>query len=328
MAKLSRKVLIIASVSLAVLLVAGGLTAFFMLKDRGIAAKVNGVKITEEELQIEVSKSIMQYQSQGMAVQPEQMDEIRSSILNTLVVREILKQQSAGYEIDTQTVEDQIASLKGRFESDEAFEEALAQQGYDIGSFRNAIGEDLRIQKLIEGNVPQVTEIDDDSIKTFYDENPAYFTQEERVHASHILVKMDDTFTEEQKAAALDKIKRIAAELAKGADFAETAKAESEGPSAPDGGDLGEFTKGQMVAEFETAAFTLPEGTISGIVKTQFGYHIIKVHEKYPATAIPLEDVSSSISDYLIQDKNQTNLNDYLDGLKEGADIRYPSSKA
>ena len=127
---------------------------------------------------------------------------------------------------------------------------------------------------------------------------------------------------------SLEKIKRIEEELKNGADFAELAKTESEGPSGPQGGDLGEFTRGQMVSSFEEIAFSLPEGNISGIVETQFGYHIIKMHKRFPESSVPFEDVKESINSYLMQEKSQTNLTDYIENLKSAAKIRIPKFKA
>ena len=137
--------------------------------------------------------------------------------------------------------------------------------------------------------------VSDEEVKDYYDENPREFTTLEAVKARHILKKFPDNATDEQKAevkvAAEDLLKTVNAELAAGADFAELAKTHSEGPSAPQGGALrgsnpklppGDyFARGEMVKPFEEAAFdTLKLGEVSGLVETQFGYHIIKLEEK------------------------------------------------
>jgi len=108
----------------------------------------------------------------------------------------------------------------------------------------------------------------DDAMKKVYDDAAKQITGEQEVHARHILVP-----TEEEAKA-------IKAELDKGADFAKLAKEKSKDPGAADGGDLGFFTKEQMVPEFSTVAFALEPGKISDPVKSQFGWHIIKVEEK------------------------------------------------
>src|SRR4029079_18916415 len=108
----------------------------------------------------------------------------------------------------------------------------------------------------------------DENMKKVYEDAAKQISGEQEVHARHILVETED------------QAKKIEAELKKGADFAELAKKESKDPAASDGGDLGFFTKDQMVPEFSTAAFALEPGKISDPVKTQFGWHIIKVEEK------------------------------------------------
>lgn len=327
MSKISRKAAIIAVSLIVVLAGAGAASYFLFVKDKGIAVEVNGVKITETELQKEISKTKSQYEAQGTTIQPEQMASIRASVLDNLIIREILKQKSESYAVNDKEVDNQIASVRNRYDSEDAYKKALSEQGYDADSFRTAVIEDIKIRELIKEKVPQTATVGDEEIQKFYDDNPSYFTQPEKIQASHILVKVDKSATDEEKAKARKKIERIAEDLKNGADFAEEAKKESEGPSAPKGGDLGEFSKGQMVAPFEEAAFALKVGEVSGIVETQFGYHIIKVFKKTPESHVALEDVKASIQSYLLQNKNQSLLNDYLDSLKSNAKIRYYQEK-
>src|SRR6478752_1161245 len=108
----------------------------------------------------------------------------------------------------------------------------------------------------------------DEAMKKVYEEASKQITGEQEVHARHILVETED------------EAKTVADELKKGADFGELAKKKSKDPGASDGGDLGFFTKEQMVPEFSNVAFTLEPGKISDPVKSQFGWHIIKVEEK------------------------------------------------
>src|SRR5204863_2536981 len=128
---------------------------------------------------------------------------------------------------------------------------------------------------------------------------------EQEVHARHILVETED------------EAKAIEAELKKGADFAELAKKESKDPGASDGGDLGFFTKDQMVPEFSTVAFALEPGKISDPVKTQFGWHVIKVEEKRARKAPDFEQVKPQIETYVTR-KAQA---DYVAKLRQAAKV-------
>jgi peptidyl-prolyl cis-trans isomerase C len=127
----------------------------------------------------------------------------------------------------------------------------------------------------------------DDAMKKVYEDAAKQITSEQEVHARHILVP-----TEEEA-------KKVEDELKKGADFAELAKKESKDPGASDGGDLGFFTKEQMVPEFSKVAFELEPGKISDPVKTQFGWHIIKVEEKRARKAPDFAQVKPQIEQYI-----------------------------
>ncbi|WP_316230260.1 peptidylprolyl isomerase [Bradyrhizobium sp. SZCCHNR1051] len=144
-----------------------------------------------------------------------------------------------------------------------------------------------------------------DAMKKVYEEAAKQIGGEQEVHARHILVETED------------EAKAVKAELAKGADFAELAKKKSKDPGASDGGDLGFFTKEQMVPEFANVAFSLEPGKISDPVKTQFGWHIIKVEEKRSRKPPEFDQVKSQIETYVTR-KAQA---DYVGKLRESAKI-------
>src|ERR1700719_2678833 len=145
----------------------------------------------------------------------------------------------------------------------------------------------------------------DEAMKKVYEDASKQITGEQEVHARHILVETED------------EAKAVAEELKKGADFAELAKKKSKDPGASDGGDLGFFTKDQMVPEFSNVAFSLEPGKISDPVKSQFGWHIIKVEEKRNRKAPEFEQVKSQIETYVAR-KAQA---DYVTKLREAAKV-------
>jgi peptidyl-prolyl cis-trans isomerase C len=145
----------------------------------------------------------------------------------------------------------------------------------------------------------------DEAMKKVYDDAAKQITGEQEVHARHILVETED------------EAKAVKAELDKGADFAELAKKKSKDPGAADGGDLGFFTKDQMVPEFSAVAFALEPGKISDPVKSQFGWHIIKVEEKRNRKAPDFDQVKAQIETYVTR-KAQA---DYVAKLREAAKI-------
>jgi peptidyl-prolyl cis-trans isomerase C len=145
----------------------------------------------------------------------------------------------------------------------------------------------------------------DENMKKVYEDAAKQISGEQEVHARHILVETED------------QAKKIEDQLKKGADFAELAKKESKDPGASDGGDLGFFTKDQMVPEFSAAAFALEPGKISDPVKTQFGWHVIKVEEKRTRKAPDFEQVKPQIETYVVR-KAQA---DYVAKLRTAAKV-------
>jgi peptidyl-prolyl cis-trans isomerase C len=145
----------------------------------------------------------------------------------------------------------------------------------------------------------------DANMKKVYEDAAKQISGEQEVHARHILVETED------------EAKKVEDELKKGADFAELAKKTSKDPGAADGGDLGFFTKDQMVPEFSKVAFELEPGKISDPVKSQFGWHVIKVEEKRNRKAPDFEQVKPQIEQYVVR-KAQA---DYVSKLREGAKI-------
>ena len=145
----------------------------------------------------------------------------------------------------------------------------------------------------------------EEALKKVYEEAAKQITGEAEVHARHILVE-----TEAEAKAVVE-------ELKKGADFADLAKKKSKDPGASDGGDLGFFTKEQMVPEFSAVAFTLEPGKISDPVKSQFGWHVIKVEEKRNRKAPPIDQVKGQIETYETR-KAQA---DFVGKLREAAKV-------
>ena len=145
----------------------------------------------------------------------------------------------------------------------------------------------------------------DEAMKKVYEDAAKQISGEQEVHARHILVETED------------EAKAVADELKKGADFAELAKKKSKDPGASDGGDLGFFTKDQMVPEFSAVAFSLEPGKISDPVKSQFGWHVIKVEEKRNRKPPDFDQVKGQIETYVTR-KAQA---DYVAKLREGAKV-------
>jgi len=288
-----------------------------------MVAVVNGSIITQGEFDRVLDYELKRAAQSGQQIPDDVMPKMQNNILDSLIVGELLLQESKkkGIQVKPETVTEQLTNIKKRFPSEAEFNKALEENKMTESKIRADIKRDMAIQQLIDKEVDQKVKITDEESKTFYDTNPQLFQQPERVKASHILIKVDEGASEEKKAEALKKIKEIQQKVQKGEDFAALAKTYSEGPSAPRGGDLNYFGRGQMVKPFEDAAFSMKPNETSDIVETKFGYHLIKVVDKQPAKKIVYADAKNRINKHLKDQKLRTDRQLYFDKLKKDAKI-------
>ena len=287
------------------------------------AAVVNGTVITQADLEREMDGARQRASRMGKPLGASQLPEIKKEAIERLIERELLYQESKkkGTKVDEAALKEQIEAMKKRFPSEAEFKNALSKMNLSEADVKSEFARGMAIQKLIDKEFVQKTTVSDKDKKAYYDSNPDLFKQPEQVQASHILVKVDPKGDASEKAEARKKIEEVKKKLKKGEDFAALAKEYSQCPSSANGGDLGFFKQGQMVKPFEDAAFALKPGKVSDIVETRFGYHMIKVVDKKPASTIPYEEVKDRLGEYLKQDKVKKEVSLYLEKVKQKAKI-------
>jgi peptidyl-prolyl cis-trans isomerase C len=286
----------------------------------GKAAVVNGVVITHEEVNRQMFVLEQQLLStQGKAIRPDMVPGVRNQILNDLIDKELLYQESQEQKmvVEEKVVDEKMESLKKRFPSEKEFQDQMRQMSLTEGTLRSQIKKDLAVQRLVEKDILVKVHISDEDAKSFYDGHPDLFKEPEQVKASHILLKVEADAEPAKKEEIRKKMEGIKKRLDKGEDFAVLAKEFSQGPSAEKGGDLGFFGRGKMVKPFEDAAFSLKPGEVSGIVETPFGYHLIKVFDKKAERTISYADSKERIKQYLWRVKFIEEKNGYVEALKK-----------
>ena len=216
-------------------------------------------------------------------------------------------------------IEKAYTEYKSRFKTDEQFENYLNYGKITEEDIKDRIREKMSLEKLIEKRGSLV--VSDDEAKDFYEKNQRFYQEKEAVRASHVLIKLAKDAKPEEEAAAKKKVAEVEEALKKGDDFAEVAKKFSEGPSAPKGGDLGFFTRGQMVKPFEDKAFGMETGTVSEPVRTRFGFHIIKVVEKREDKQKSFDEVKEQIFESLKNKKFFQERRELLETLRKEAKI-------
>ena len=196
-------------------------------------------------------------------------------------------------------------------DSDKSLVEILETQGSNIGELKDEIRRTLALSKYLDNRV------DDEEKISYFESNISVFNGE-KVKASHILIDTTKLKTAAELENAKQKIEEVKKEIDNGADFAETARKYSTCPSAKKGGDIGFFQRnGSLVEEFAEAAFLMEVGEISEPVKTQFGYHIIKVTDKEEGKDVKYEEVEDMVDFVYMQIKTEA----LLKGLYEKAEI-------
>ena len=287
------------------------------------AAEINGVVITKEQFDKELNIHMDRVASQGRQVSDDQLAALKNDILEGLIEREVLYQQSqkVGIKIKDQTIDEQLAALKKRFPSEAEYKTALGKMNLTEDEVKMQISRGLAIRELIVQQITNKIVITDAETKAYYDGNTQIFKQPEQVKASHILIKVEAGADDAQKAEERKKIESVQQKVKAGGDFAELAKEYSEGPSNTRGGDLGFFRRGQMVKPFEDAAFTMKANDVSDIIETRFGYHIIKVYEIKPEQTLAYADVKDQINQRLKQEKVEKDATQYISQLKKDAKI-------
>ena len=287
------------------------------------AATVNGQSIPMSELQTAVRNVVMQ---NGMDAENLDafMGQFGPRILDQLIDGELLFQaaEKSEFKPAEEDVDNAFAELSGRYEVAEEFQAEMESRGFTEASLKGNIAKQLTIQKFVEGTIVTKAIVPEETIREAYDQNPQNFSSQEEVKASHILINSAEGDPQEKKDEALKKAKEIAAKAkADGADFAELARTYSEGPSAPSGGDLGFFSQGRMVKQFDEAAFSMKVNEVSDPVLTQFGYHIIKVTDRKEGSTASYEEVKDKLAQDLRNRMINELIGEKLSQLREEATI-------
>ena len=255
-----------------------------------VVAEINDVEISKDEFY-------------NYLVQQNGPEVLEALILEKMVLMEL---ESNGLEISDKDIDEEYNSMVEAYGGEAAFQEALVYYGFTADSVRKNIQLNLAIEKLMEPYV----EITDDEILEYYNANKDTLGVPKQVSARHILVDTEEEAND------------ILAQLNDGGDFNQLAADHSlDTSNASQGGDLGFFGRGQMVAPFEDAAFSLQEGETSGPVETSFGFHIIKVDQINEGAEASLEDSSEQITEILKGEKMNSAYSIWYEDIQEKYEV-------
>jgi peptidyl-prolyl cis-trans isomerase C len=290
------------------------------------AVTVNGKVITEADLDAKIKPVIARMDPNNIETYKSR---VRGQALEGMIMENLLDEEvkKAGITVTEKDINDKVNEiLTQQGVTMDGFKQMLQMQGMTFEQVMQQIEKNAGYEKLMELKAGEA-DINDAEALAFYEKNKEDFNTPEQVQASHILIKVEPSATPEAKTAAKEKIEKILKQVKEGGDFAALARENSDCPSKAKGGDLGLFERGQMVKEFEQAAFALQPGQVSDVVETQFGYHIIKVTDHKAAGMTSFEKAKDGIVKNLQQGKKNQLFRQYVQKLREEANVVYPPGK-
>ncbi|MCP3163449.1 peptidylprolyl isomerase [Myxococcus qinghaiensis] len=306
-------------------LLGGATSARAELVDK-VAAVVNRDVIALSEVQQRAAPELSRLNDPDPRKRSEQRAQLMKTALDTLIGEKLMEAEIT--EMGISATEGEVDELvndvrrQNNITDPAQFEQVLTAEGLTMTTYRDMLRKRILRDRLLRMKVGPKVKVTEEDLKAAYNQYARVEGEDSEVHARHILVAVDPKATDEQVAAARKKAEGIATEARReGMDFSALARARSEGPSAADGGDLGWFKRGVMVQAFEKVAFNLKEGEVSEPVRTNFGWHILKVEERRSVAATSYEEMRPKLENKLLQEKTDKFLEQYVAELKQKASI-------
>lgn len=298
-----------------------------------VAVTVNGIDIYESEIEElirpDLDKLAKKTRQMPAHVIADYTEQFRQHALERLVRERLLdaKIKEADITISDEEVMgqiQQIASAQGVSVDD--FIKTLEQYGHTVEGMKQDLRKRLARNRFMQSQWAGKISVSEDEARKYFDENPKQFDVPEQIRASHILIMPEaGGDPNEAKARARTKTEGLLKQIKDGADLAELAKANSNCPSAPSGGDLGFFPRGKATPAFDKVAFELEVGQISDVVETDYGFHIIKATDHKDATTLSFDQARDKIIEQLTSEKQNEFADEYLKKLKAEAKIVFPA---
>jgi peptidyl-prolyl cis-trans isomerase C len=287
------------------------------LVKREVVAVVNGDTITAKDLRV-----------LAYTTTPALADSLKSRSFNLMLLDQMIDRRlfiqeakAAGTTVPDSMVGQMMDHFLMQFGGEDHANTALAKMGFAPTDVREAVRRDMTIRSYVQNTIQPAIAVSDEDARAYFDQHESDFGAKDSVRVRHIIVMFHPDDTDQKKLERKAFLTGIRKRALKGEDFGRLAQQYSEDGSAQHGGDLGYFTHGMMVPQFEEAAFALKKGEISDVVETRFGYHLIKCVDKKPAAPTSFDDVKPRIEAMLKQQALGTDLQNRLKKDRDAAII-------
>lgn len=285
-----------------------------------VAAVVNQEMITLSEVEKLVNPFQEQIVAEDRLEKRERIQALCRQALEKLIEEKLIDQEvkKSGIKIPSKEIEATLEEVKRRnAATQEELEKALAADGLTLETYKRQIEKVLQRKKLINWSVKVETKVGEKELRNFYQKSLYRYRPNESYRPSHILFGVPKGATPEEIREIRKKCQAVLEKIIGGGDFGEMALLYSEDASNKNRGDLGYFKKGELVPAFEREALRLKVGEVSGIVRTDFGFHIIKLLDRKGVEPLPYEEVKEKVQADYYDSEMEKAFRQYLSTLKE-----------
>jgi peptidyl-prolyl cis-trans isomerase SurA len=291
----------------------------------GIAAIVNDDVITFRDVLREAQPVIQDAQKKGM-VDDKARHELRLKVLDRLIEKLLTEQKvkELGIKIGDDEIRQAVDDVKRQNNNmtQSQLEAALKAQGYTFAQYEAQLREQLERLRLVSMEVRSKVYVSEKEAEQYYAAHQDKYAEEETFKARHIFIKVDEKAPADQIQQAMSKALKVLFEARQGKDFIALAKEYSDDPAAKkDGGDLGTFKRGEMLADLEKAILPLKPGEVGELVNTPSGLHIVKLDERSSGKVKPFETVKAEIKELLYRQKQDERFSSWMKELRAKASI-------
>ncbi len=291
-----------------------------------VVAVVNDEVITLTEVQEEGLQAIRKVVQETLGDDRERrLRTIERQVLDDLVVRKLQLQEAKKekIEVTSSEVRSAIEELKRRngLASDEELRAAMARELLTEEQFRRSISDQVTLTKLVARQVRSKVVVLDEEARRYYDEHQDRFRDIPQIKIRHVLVSVSANPTQEELMGAKNRIEEAQALIKLGARFSTVARQYGDGPLASSSGEVWSMKRGELSAELERTALSIPIGQVSGIIVSPAGFHLIQVEERVAGEILPFDEVKEPIRNVLFDQKVEAKFKEWLQGLKSKASV-------